>query len=532
MLFEKTLSWLVGVLTMGVLLGCSNRVHKSFKYNHYVRDFHIHIVNDTQQVYFRSPADIVYTTNKRRLNRLLRHLDFEVEKGVLVYGSTDYPPYAFFLALSGPKDTFDYPDSLVVLDTILKHQRFRFVGIPRAPKAIYALEADLRDMFESLEMGEGYRKEISTVMDIVARYRSSNAYLAALEAIRDYPAYDKQEEWLKLQMELTFASYLGENKEYDALWQKLQSHGGTPDTNMVHTIQTRGITGEAALDTILSEARGHKLVMFNENHYAPRHRALLVRLLQGLRKEGFNTLALEALGAGQDSVLNAPGGFPTLATGFYTREQHYNRLIHTARRMGFRFVAYESQDAGIDREVGQAVHLYDKTFGQDTASRVVVLAGFDHILERETKRGRRWLAKVFRDKYHIDPLTISQTHLDKYSHQATREYTLLKGRYFKEHRLQSVDLLLLNNLRMQQDMGDTMRVYKNSFDEEVQVALFYPEELKSRTDYYDKVPYFTTLVEKNQRIRLPVLKHKGAYILVLDRKGNRLSLQQIAPEPE
>src|SRR5699024_10944773 len=132
-------------------------------------------------------------------------------------------------------------------------------------------------------------------------------------------------------------------------------------------------------------------------------------------------------------------------SGFYTKEPHFAQLIRKAQKMGFKFVSYENTDPDKKREYGQAYNLYQKTFAKDESAKVVVLAGLDHILEQQTEDNRKWLGFILNKKYGINPLTISQSHLNRYRKMAN-PIALIQGRYFKQKPYRSVDWLLLNNL--------------------------------------------------------------------------------------
>lgn len=91
-------------------------------------------------------------------------------------------------------------------------------------------------------------------------------------------------------------------------------------------------------------------------------------------------------------------------SGFYTSEQNYSNIIRKAKELGYEFIAYENTDHTKNREIGQAENLYNKTFKIDPESKVLVLAGIDHILEKPTSRGKEWMATIFKNTYNIDHL--------------------------------------------------------------------------------------------------------------------------------
>lgn len=301
----------------------------------------------------------------------------------------------------------------------------------------------------------------------------------------------------------------------------------------MHSISTiikrEAISNVDAIAGIVSEAKKHRLVLINENHFYPNHRILLIELLPRLKEIGYTHLALEALGAGQDSLLNLKEASLTLETGFYTREQNFGNLIRRAKALGFTFVAYENTADGTDREVGQAENLYKKTFKINPKLKVVGLVGIDHILEKSTKKGKKWMAAVFKEKYGIDPLTISQTHLNLYRQELPYNYSLIDSENFENQRLSSVDFHLMNSKKPLQSGWNATFSYKNKADFDVQVALFYEDEMETEFSYQKNVPYYTTILEEGKKYELPFKEDKAIYLYTFDQEGNEIDKQEITP---
>src|SRR5699024_2983922 len=131
------------------------------------------------------------------------------------------------------------------------------------------------------------------------------------------------------------------------------------------------------------------------------------------------------------------------------------------------------------------------------SARVLVLAGYDHLLERPTPNGKSWLAHFLHKYYNIDPLTISQTHLNCY-HKMAKPVALIPPNLFKDYELNSVDWLLLNNLSLA--THNPNYAYSNPFDERVQISLFLTSELGPLNEYSNRIPYKTGLVKSNETV--------------------------------
>ena len=505
--------------------GCSPKISEHFEQNSYIRNFSIHIVNDSLQLYFKSPADITYTSDKKELKKVIRNANFKIKDSVLVYGKTDEPPYEYFVTIS-KNSKQNFPKNIVVLDTLINNHIIQFIGNPLAEKSNKTLEIDLRNIFKSLEVGKSYRKEISTIMDIVKKHQNSNKYFAILNEISEFPTYDKQEEWAKLQMELTYSSFLGSNKFYKKYLKELES-SFKPNDTIVKIIKENLVSDSKVIETITKEAQNHKIVMINENHFYPNHRLLISDLLIKLKEIGYSYLALEALDIKQDSLLNIENSYPTLKTGFYTSEQNYSNIIRKAKELGYEFIAYENTDNNKNRELGQAENLYNKTFKLNSNCKVLVLAGIDHILEKPTKRGKEWMATIFKEKYNIDPLTISQTHLNAYRKEINTDYGIISSKFFNKEKLKSIDYLVLNNKLNNVTNNLSTFFYQNKTGSEVQIVLFYGSEILNKYDYHKKVPYFSTILKSGEKYNLPINKNEKIYLYTFDKNGKRIDKQII-----
>lgn len=166
-----------------------------------------------------------------------------------------------------------------------------------------------------------------------------------------------------------------------------------------------------AIEAVAELAKGRKAVFFNEAHNVPLTRTLTVELLQKLREEGYTHFAAETLYSTDKDLQKR--GYPIADSGFYTVEPVCAEMVRTAIRLGFKVVAYESEDEGNGdvREHAQAKNLQDRVFRQDPQARLVVNAGYAHIQENGRYLGGRSMAQHFRKLTGIDPLTIEQTML-------------------------------------------------------------------------------------------------------------------------
>jgi hypothetical protein len=184
---------------------------------------------------------------------------------------------------------------------------------------------------------------------------------------------------------------------------------GKPDPQSSPPVSAlAGYSPVNALQEIARAARSRQVVMINEAHHVPQHRAFTLQLLAALRKEGYSWFAAETLHP--DPGL-AARGYPTAKTGAYIQEPLYGDLVRTALRLGYRVVPYEIEtfEPGRDievRERAQAANLVERILKQDPKAKVLIHAGYGHISERTTPP--KMMAGFFRELSGIDPLTVNQ----------------------------------------------------------------------------------------------------------------------------
>jgi hypothetical protein len=180
--------------------------------------------------------------------------------------------------------------------------------------------------------------------------------------------------------------------------------------------ELKGYRPVAALDALARAAAATQVVMINEAHHAPQHRAFTLELLKRLRRQGFRYFAAETLYEA-DTRLN-DRGYPTTQTGFYTAEPVHGELIRSALRLGYRVVPYEAEGAqnADERERGQARNLIERILKNDPRARILIHAGYAHIDEKGVDRvGAATMAQRFKETTGIDPFTIDQTEMTEHS---------------------------------------------------------------------------------------------------------------------
>lgn len=189
-------------------------------------------------------------------------------------------------------------------------------------------------------------------------------------------------------------------------------------------------TARDAIAEIVERARATRIVILNEDHAVPRHRAFALQVARALRPLGYDVLAVETLGnvesdAEAAKMMRELGqrGYPVTETGFYLRDPVFADFIRQSLALGYRPVAYEttahdrSDDmyAGIaKREQAQADYLVERAPKAYPNSKILMHVGFSHATENPKPRDdggepTRWLATRLKAMTGIDPLTIDQT---------------------------------------------------------------------------------------------------------------------------
>lgn len=175
---------------------------------------------------------------------------------------------------------------------------------------------------------------------------------------------------------------------------------------------------EDALAAILREAATRQIVILNEAHHVPMHRAFSMRLARELRKLGFEYLACEALTPG----VNPNAGVVDQRSGAYLQDPVFAEFIREARRDGWKLVAYEADvDASVQgperisqREQGQARNLVEQVFAWQPQVRIFIHVGYGHAVKTPQALGQGrgsvlWMAGELKQMTGIDPLSIDQS---------------------------------------------------------------------------------------------------------------------------
>ncbi|MDI1354889.1 MAG: hypothetical protein PSX36_08225 [bacterium] len=204
---------------------------------------------------------------------------------------------------------------------------------------------------------------------------------------------------------------------------------------------TSDFRAHSAIEYIVEKARGSQIVIINEAHHVPYHRFFTMLLLAKLHESGFTFFGAETL-SHSDTVLNNRG-YPTLRSGYYTREPQYGNLIRQAIKTGFYVFAYEAR-GGVDgklREIEQARNIA-RVLEVNPKAKILIHCGFGHLIEGKVEGWEKAMAGRVLECTGIDPLTIDQVELSEHSDKKFENpyYRKLNYKYFKVIRNSSVTI--------------------------------------------------------------------------------------------
>ncbi|MEE3622873.1 hypothetical protein UCD39_02565 [Nitrospirillum sp. BR 11752] len=213
----------------------------------------------------------------------------------------------------------------------------------------------------------------------------------------------------------------------DLAWAAGRLHGN-PGCDVV---AQEGIPTDP-LDLLSRLAQDRRVVMINENHFAPTSRAFWLAVLPRLRQMGFTHLALEALsprgddwtsGEVRESFAGGKGFAP------YLGEPTFAAVIRRAMALGFTLVPYDEasladQDGDREQRIAsrervEAARLADTLTHMPADGKLLVLAGWGHVNKGLSGPAHTpWMAEVLKQRTGIDPLTVDTTGCQRADAQA------------------------------------------------------------------------------------------------------------------
>jgi hypothetical protein len=208
-------------------------------------------------------------------------------------------------------------------------------------------------------------------------------------------------------------SFSGYYEEVLKMWEKNGFRKPTTtEKDSLYFVNSKKVN---AKDYIIEQSKNSQIVIINEAHHIPKHRTFTTSLLKDLYNNGYRYLGLEAL---SDSSIHERK-FPTIESGYYTKEPEFGNLISEALKIGYTLFSYEASNGknGKEREIEQAENI-QKFMESVPNAKVLIHCGYAHAFENEYPAWEKAMAGRLKDNMHINPFTIDQTMLLERSNPA------------------------------------------------------------------------------------------------------------------
>lgn len=195
-----------------------------------------------------------------------------------------------------------------------------------------------------------------------------------------------------LEMLATILSMLGDVDRAIATYDR-RSPAALPPLAPQQVAQMQQVVdarADNAIQAIIEQARSKRVVLINEAHHVPMHRAFTQKLAMELRKIGYNYLAAEAFRADpKGEVILTAANKTSVVTGMYTSDPVFAGFVNAALADGWKLVPYDTQSSPApstdplerikQREQTQAQNLVDRIFAKDPDAKVLIHVGYGHL---------------------------------------------------------------------------------------------------------------------------------------------------------
>ena len=210
-------------------------------------------------------------------------------------------------------------------------------------------------------------------------------------------------------------SRVGRYREAETAFNTVLSFTKIPHS-IVSDAQLEKLTAVDGISAVVEEASKRRLVIVNEAHHMPLHRAFVQKLLPQLYRLGYRYFACETFTQNTNAAVTekeVPFGI-----GTYLADPIFAELTREAKASGWTLVHYEASIANVTnksdraaaREREQAENLA-KVFKADPGAKVVVLAGLGHAhrVSTQTPNGLfKSMASYIADMPRLNPLVVDQ----------------------------------------------------------------------------------------------------------------------------
>jgi hypothetical protein len=458
--------------------------------------------------------------DRKKIKSLVKGIKELKNKKIIAYLKTNAEPdYETILIYDSIKKPIDTISRTELIFNDLKNNRIVYKK-SKKNKVVYLLlkpkKIDNHDYFSDAKIlidkvtFDNKKLDKTTYADVFFGEKDDSNYLIARKSLKTkLLSQSFEQKWNQYQFLTTINSFLSNNSEFDSIVNK----NATGDQSTIDSLRmfTKFENKDSVYKKIKEITKDQKVVMLNETHWLPKHRMFAFEMLDILKENKFNYLAIEAIEKKKDSLINLRG-FPSKKSGYYTQEPYFAHFIRKALSLGFKIVSYDDYDSN-NRELCQANNL-KKIIDKDPSAKMFVYAGVAHILESDTSK--KWMAEYFKEITNINPLTFCQ---DKITAKTDEPIVLIPSKdLLKVGDLNTnVDYFILNNLKPSLKLifpdnkfGDLVVKSKKLKKKEIFIRVYNQNEYKILQK--NAIPIFITAVYSDDsfvKINLP----KGTYFI-------------------
>ena len=539
----KTSYAIIYLFLLIVFISCGT-FNPQNKFNFYNGStFYNDSLNITVDFFGDTKVDNPEAEQKKLIKSAINGLKVLKIKDLLVYGTCfdpEYELFLFFKEATNPKDHSSETVELVLKDTIRnrilykKHKQNKviYLLLKSANNNLKPILRDGLDLIENLAFDSTKSGKLN-YSKIFETYKNNSNHLFVSEKLKNaLIPKSKQNDWEQFQYLATVNSFMSSNNVHDSLINKFETSRKKYLKPILDSLieAQKTISDIAVFDTISEASKRTNVVMLNEMHWKPTHRIMAQKLLNILKKNGYNFLAVEALNSNRDSLLELRS-FPIKSDGYYTNEPYFGLFIREAKKIGFTIIAYDDFDTK-NREETQAINLKEIIY-KDPDAKIFVYAGIAHILESETTSGKK-MATYFKELTNINPLTINQVDI-VYDTNTSLILTKSDNFYGKEKINTSVDYFLINNLTATLDQVYDKKelkkislqkpVFNNYINKDLLISVYYQKEYEIyKSNAVPILNRITHLESNTVTIDVPISK---GVIKIMDMDDNIILIENI-----
>ena len=539
----KTSYAIIYLFLLIVFISCGT-FNPQNKFNFYNGStFYNDSLNITVDFFGDTKVDNPEAEQKKLIKSAINGLKVLKIKDLLVYGTCfdpEYELFLFFKEATNPKDHSSETVKLVLKDTIRnrilykKHKQNKviYLLLKSANNNLKPILRDGLDLIENLAFDSTKSGKLN-YSKIFETYKNNSNHLFVSEKLKNaLIPKSKQNDWEQFQYLATVNSFMSSNNVHDSLINKFETSRKKYLKPILDSLieAQKTISDIAVFDTISEASKRTNVVMLNEMHWKPTHRIMAQKLLNILKKNGYNFLAVEALNSNRDSLLELRS-FPIKSDGYYTNEPYFGLFIREAKKIGFTIIAYDDFDTK-NREETQAINLKEIIY-KDPDAKIFVYAGIAHILESETTSGKK-MATYFKELTNINPLTINQVDI-VYDTNTSLILTKSDNFYGKKKINTSVDYFLINNLTATLDQVYDKKELKkislqkpffnNYINKDLLISVYYQKEYEIyKSNAVPILNRITHLESNTVTIDVPISK---GVIKIMDMDDNIILIENI-----